>query len=601
MTDPQVPVLRVEGLRIGFGSRQAVKGISFDVAAGETVALVGESGSGKSVTALSIMRLLPETSTISGAISLAGTDMLGLRGEALRSARGRLAGMIFQEPMTSLNPVLKTGFQVAEAIRYHGAASQKAAEAEALRLFDRVRIPDAKRRFSDYPHTLSGGMRQRVMIAMALACKPKLLIADEPTTALDVTIQAQILQLLAELQRESGTAILFITHDMGVVAEIADRVVVMRHGEVVEAGTTRELFRAPRHDYTRALLAAVPRLGDMRGSTAPRRFARPRDGEPIRPERLPVGETGAPGGPLLRVENLVARFPIRSGLFGRRTGAVHAVEDVSFTVKAGETLALVGESGCGKSTTGKSLLRLVEPRSGRIMLDGADVLASDPAALRVARRRMQMIFQDPYGSLDPRQTVGSAIAEPIRVHGIAAGSEVDDRVATLLQRVGLEPSGMARFPHEFSGGQRQRIAIARALALDPKLVIADEAVSALDVSIKAQVVDLMIDLQERFGLAYLFISHDMAVVERVSHRIAVMYLGRIVEIGPRAAVIENPQHPYTRRLLAAVPVADPDARGRFEAVDATEELKSPIRPPGYEPPKQHYREVTEGHLVAEEA
>jgi peptide/nickel transport system ATP-binding protein len=595
VTEPQVPVLRIEGLRVGFGRHHAVRGISFDVAAGETVALVGESGSGKSVTALSIMRLLPDTSTISGAISLAGTDMLGLRGDALRSARGRLAGMIFQEPMTSLNPVLRTGFQVAEALRYHGVVSQKAAEAEALRLFDKVRIPDAKRRFADYPHTLSGGMRQRVMIAMALACKPKLLIADEPTTALDVTIQAQILQLLTELQRESGTAILFITHDMGVVAEIADRVVVMRHGELVEAGTTRNLFEAPRHDYSKALLAAVPRLGDMRGSTGPQRFAQPRESAPTGPEALPAGE------PLLRVDNLVTRFPITSGLFGRRTGAVHAVEDVSFTVKAGETLALVGESGCGKSTTGKSLLRLVEPQSGCIKLDGVDVLASDPAALRLARRRMQMIFQDPYGSLDPRQTVGSAIAEPIRVHRIAAGSEVDDRVATLLKRVGLEPSRMARFPHEFSGGQRQRIAIARALALDPQLVIADEAVSALDVSIKAQVVDLMIDLQEAFGLAYLFISHDMAVVERVSHRIAVMYLGRIVEIGPRAAVIENPQHPYTRRLLAAVPVADPDARGRFEGVDATEELKSPIRPLGYEPPKQHYRQVAAGHLVAEEA
>ncbi|SEF94861.1 ABC transporter ATP-binding protein [Bosea lathyri] len=595
MNDQPSPVLRVDGLKIGFGRFDAVKGISFDVNAGETVALVGESGSGKSVTALSIMRLLPETTTISGRISLSGTDMLALRGDALRGARGRLAGMIFQEPMTSLNPVLKTGFQVAEALRYHGNVSQKAAETEALRLFDRVRIPDAKRRFAEYPHTLSGGMRQRVMIAMALACRPKLLIADEPTTALDVTIQAQILQLLTELQRESGTAILFITHDMGVVAEIADRVAVMRHGELVEDGTTRSLFEAPRHDYTKALLAAVPRLGDMRGSTSPRRFAQAHAAEPV-----PVSEpTGSQ--PLLAVENLVTRFPIKAGFFGRKTGAVHAVEDVSFAVAAGETLALVGESGCGKSTTGKSLLRLVEPQSGRVTLEGVDLLASDPAVLRLARRRMQMIFQDPYGSLDPRQTIGSAIAEPIRVHGIAAGSEVDDRVATLLKRVGLDASRMARFPHEFSGGQRQRIAIARALALDPRLVIADEAVSALDVSIKAQVVDLMIDLQEAFGLSYLFISHDMAVVERVSHRIAVMYLGRIVEIGPRAAVIENPQHPYTRRLLAAVPVADPRARGRFEGVGAADELKSPIRPPGYEPPPQHFRMVTEGHLVAQEA
>ncbi len=589
------PLLEIADLKVAFGPLAVVKGSSFSVAAGETVALVGESGSGKSITALSIMRLLPETARLSGTIRLAGTDMLALDGDALRAARGRLAGMIFQEPMTSLNPVLKAGFQVAETLRYHTDLSRKAAEAEALRLFDRVRIPDAKRRYDDYPHMLSGGMRQRVMIAMALACKPKLLIADEPTTALDVTIQAQILQLLAELQRESGTAVLFITHDMGVVAEIADRVIVMRHGELVEAGTTEAIFDPPAHPYTKALLAAVPRLGDMRGNANPQRFAARETAAAAGP--APKSATGAP---LLSVKNLVTRFPVGRNLIGRASGHVHAVEDVSFDVAPGETLALIGESGCGKSTTGKSLLKLVEPQSGEIRFEDQNVLTSDAAGLRLARRRMQMIFQDPFGSLDPRQTIGSAIAEPIRVHRVEEGAAVHERVAALLRRVGLDPQRASRFPHEFSGGQRQRIAIARALALDPKLVIADEAVSALDVSIKAQVMDLMIDLQEDFGLSYLFISHDMAVVERISHRIAVMYLGRIVEIGPRAAIIENPQHPYTQRLLAAVPVADPRARGRFGAVEGVDELKSPIRPLGYEPPAQRFRTVAPGHLVAEE-
>ena len=593
---PAEPILTVENLEIAFGRHRAVKGVSFSVEAARTVALVGESGSGKSVTALSIMRLLPATAQVCGRIVLGGTSMLDLRGEALRRARGQLAGMIFQEPMTSLNPVLKTGFQVAEALRYHQGLSQEAALAQAVRLFDRVRIPDAARRAGEYPHTLSGGMRQRVMIAMALACKPKLLIADEPTTALDVTIQAQILALLGELQRESGTAILFITHDMGVVAEIADRVVVMRHGELVEAATTETVFEAPAHPYTKALLAAVPRLGDMKGVAEPLRFT-PRTTPAATPAAAaPAGE----GAPLLEVEGLVTRFPVRGGLMRRVTGHVHAVEGVTFTLGRRETLALVGESGCGKSTTGKSLLRLVDPQEGSVRLDGRDVLGSGGEALRALRRRMQMIFQDPFGSLDPRQTVGSAIAEPIRVHGIANRGEAQDRVATLLKRVGLDPARATRFPHEFSGGQRQRIAIARALALDPQLVIADEAVSALDVSIKAQVIDLMIDLQEDFGLSYLFISHDMAVVERVSHRIAVMYLGRIVEIGPRAAVIENPQHPYTRRLLAAVPVADPRARGRRAGPAAAEELRSPIRPVGYVPPPHRYRTVAPDHLVAEE-
>jgi peptide/nickel transport system ATP-binding protein len=591
------PVLSIDNLRIAFGKSEVVKGISFDLAAGKTLALVGESGSGKSVTALSIMRLLPAKSRVSGSIRLAGTDMLALDGGQLRKARGSLAGMIFQEPMTSLNPVLRVGDQVAEALRYHTQLSPAEAKQEVLRLFDRVRIPDAARRYTEFPHTFSGGMRQRVMIAMALACKPRLLIADEPTTALDVTIQAEILGLLAELQAETGTSVLFITHDMGVVAEIADDVLVMRHGELLEKGAVRQIFATPQNAYTRDLLAAVPRLGDMTAHDGPMRF-RPRASAPAAPAKPERSELDAP---ILEVKDLVTRFRVRSGMFGRHTGNVHAVDGVSFAIRRGETLALVGESGCGKSTTGRSILRLNAPTSGEVRFEGQNVLASSGQDLRRIRRQMQMIFQDPYGSLDPRQTVGSAIAEPIRVHGIATGSEVEDRVAHLLARVELDPSSAGRFPHEFSGGQRQRICIARSLALDPRLVIADEAVSALDVSIKAQVTDLMLDLQEDLGLAYLFISHDMAVVERISHRIAVMYLGRIVEIGPRAAVIGSPTHPYTRRLLAAVPVADPEARRERRTDKIAEELRSPIRPLDYSSPPASYREVTPGHFVLEDA
>jgi peptide/nickel transport system ATP-binding protein len=587
MTGTLEPVLSVEGLRIEFAGRSVVEDLSFTVDAGETVAVVGESGSGKSVTALSILRLLPSTARMSGGIRLAGRDLLSLSETQMREVRGGQVSMIFQEPMTSLNPVLPVGFQVKEALRYHSRGSDKECEAEALRLFDRVRIPDAKRRFNQHPHTFSGGMRQRVMIAMALACRPKLLIADEPTTALDVTVQAQILDLLRDLQRETGTAVLFITHDMGVVAQISDRVLVMRHGRLVESGTAEGVFGAPQHAYTKMLLAAVPRLGDMAGSTGPRRFAEvAASAKAPKPERKPI----------LEVRDLVTRFPVKGGFFNRTVGNVHAVERVSFMVREGETLALVGESGCGKSTTGRSILRLVEPAAGSVRFDGEDILKLDKRALQAARRKIQMIFQDPFGSLDPRQTVGSAIAEPMLLHDIANKGQVRDKVAYLLHRVGLEPGHATRFPHEFSGGQRQRLCIARALALQPKLVIADEAVSALDVSIKAQVIDLLLDLQDEFNLAYLFISHDMAVVERVSHRVAVMYLGEIVEIGPRADVIGNPRHDYTRRLLAAVPVPDPRRR-TLDRAPLGEELRSPIRPLNHTPEARNFIEVTPGHFV----
>jgi peptide/nickel transport system ATP-binding protein len=400
------------------------------------------------------------------------------------------------------------------------------------------------------------------------------------------------------LQRDLGMAVLFITHDMAVVAEIADRVVALWRGEKVEDGRVEALFQRPRHRYTRSLLAAVPRLGSMTGIAGPQKFPGPDAGDEASEH---AAADGRPGGeaPLLEVSGLTTRFDIREGLLGRLKGRIHAVEGVSFSVCRGETLALVGESGCGKSTTGRSLLRLVEPSRGTVCFDGSDVLALDAAGLRAVRRHLQMIFQDPFGSLNPRKMVGAAIAEPLRVHGVARGAEADERVAELLRQVGLEPDHALRFPHEFSGGQRQRLCIARALGLGPKLLVADEAVSALDVSIKAQVINLMMQLQEELGLAYLFISHDIAVVERVSHRVAVMYLGEIVEIGPRQAVFENPQHPYTRKLLAAVPVPDPRQRRRALQL-ASEEIPSPMRPPGYEPRPKPYREVGAGHFVQQD-
>jgi len=584
---------RVEGQWI-----TVVKGISFDVNQRETVAIVGESGSGKSVTALSVMRLLPAAnSRATGEVLLEGRDLLKLPEEEMRRVRGNLISMIFQEPMTSLNPVLTLGFQISEALIYHRNLDRTQAEAETLRILERVRIPSAASRLHEYPHRLSGGMRQRVMIAMALACKPKLLIADEPTTALDVTIQAEILELIKMLQDEEGMSVIFITHDMGVVAEIADRVVVMLNGNAVEQEPTAQLFASPREPYTRALLAAVPRLGSMKGRLSPQRFSIV---DPVTGIPQVIADTASTAKiaerPVLEVANLVTRFDIRSGVLGRVRARVHAVEDISFSLHAGETLALVGESGCGKSTTGRSILRLVEPNSGRVLFEGADVRALDRPGLRAARQRMQMIFQDPFASLNPRKTVGGAIAEPMVVHGLLDRTAARERVSELLRKVGLSPDVASRFPHEFSGGQRQRLCIARALALSPKLLVADEAVSALDVSIKAQVINLMMDLQAELGLAYLFISHDIAVVERVSHRVAVMYLGEIVEIGPRAAVMDNPQHPYTKRLMAAVPVPEAGRR-RLRRGLSTTEIPSPVHQADYVPSPRLYREVGPGHVV----
>ncbi|MDF7630101.1 MULTISPECIES: glutathione ABC transporter ATP-binding protein GsiA [unclassified Pantoea] len=602
-------VLAVRDLNVRFEHEgritEAVRNLSLDLHRGETLALVGESGSGKSVTSLALMRLIQQAGgDVSGEIQLRRRngevlDVMRATTSQMRKVRGADMAMIFQEPMTSLNPVFTVGEQIAESIRLHQGKSHQQAQAEARRMLDLVRIPEAHNVLSRFPHQLSGGMRQRVMIAMALSCKPALLIADEPTTALDVTIQAQILQLIRVLQKEMQMGVIFITHDMGVVAEMADRVQVMYRGDVVERAPVQQLFDAPQQPYTRALLAAVPKLGAMSGQPLPAKFpllhtngreeiAKPQD--TVRSDEPPI----------LQVRDLVTRFDIRGGLLNRVKRRVHAVEKVSFDLHAGETLALVGESGCGKSTTGRSLLRLVASQGGTITFNGQRIDALQGNALASLRRDIQFIFQDPYASLDPRLTVGFSIMEPLLVHKTMDRRQAEKRVAWLLERVGLLPEHAQRYPHEFSGGQRQRICIARALALNPKVVIADESVSALDVSIQAQIINLMLDLQREFGIAFLFISHDMAVVERISHRVAVMYLGQIVEMGPRQAVFEQPRHPYTKKLMAAVPVADPAHRHRERAL-MVDEIPSPIRPLGDEPEVAPLLEVAPGHFVARHA
>lgn len=558
------PLLRVRDLEVSFetagGSVMAVDRLSFDLAAGETLAIVGESGSGKSVTALSIMRLIErEGGFATGRIELrrrsgAVVDLMTADDPTLRRIRGDEIAMVFQEPMTSLNPVLTIGAQMAEILVLHRGMSAREALDESRGLIERVKISDPARRILQYPHELSGGMRQRVMIAMALACQPQLLIADEPTTALDVTVQAEILALMGRLQQEIGMALLFITHDMGVVAEMADRVIVMRDGQKLEENAIEPLFAHPAHPYTRALLAAAPRLGA--GSPAP---------------------LADDASAVLEVSNLVKRFPVRGGLLRRRTATVHAVEDVSLTLRHGETLGLVGESGCGKSTAARAIMRLTEPTSGSVRMAGQQIIGLAKSQMRAARRDIQMIFQDPYASLNPRLSVLDSVTEPLAIHRPDM-TRADRRAVAqeLMERVGLTSAHLDRYPHQFSGGQRQRLAIARALSLRPKIIVADEPVSALDVSIRAQVIDLLKSLQRDLGVAYLFISHDMAVVEQMSHRVAVMRLGEIVEMGPCAAVLNHPRHPYTKRLLAAVPVPDP-LRRRRQAIDEAREIASPLR------------------------
>jgi ABC-type glutathione transport system ATPase component len=602
--DARRPLVAVDGLRVEFktdgGTILAVDGVSFSIDPGETVCLVGESGSGKSVTSLSLMRLvefgggrisggkLKFTSRTGDSVDLAEASQ-----DFMRELRGNQIGMIFQEPMTSLNPVFTIERQLVDGLKAHRGLKRDEARDRALELLRGVRVPEPERRLKQYPHELSGGMRQRVVIAMAMACEPRLLIADEPTTALDVTIQAEILALIDRLKRENHMAILFVTHDMAVVAQMADRVVVMYRGKIVEEGDVETIFENPQADYTRMLLAAVPKLGEMRGTIAPAPMRRIADAAPA---GLSVSSSGPEPRRLLEVKNLTTRYPVRGGALRRVVANVHAVEDMSFSINVGQTFSLVGESGCGKSSCGRSILRLVEPQSGEIWLNGREIRGLGQHDLREARRDMQTVSQDPFASLNPLRRLRDQVAEPLINFGLASKSEIVDRVAELFDRVDLPRSFLNRYPHELSGGQRQRVAIARAIASHPSLIIADEAVSALDVSVQAQVLNLLAELQADLGLSFLFISHDMAVVERISHYVGVMYLGRLVEFGPRPAVFEDARHPYTKTLMAAVPVADPRRRRIHEAPSA-KPLASPIFPLGHKPEPSNYDEVTQGHFV----
>ena len=526
------PFLRIDDLGVRFGgaddphAKEAVKGVSLTLAKGETLALVGESGSGKSVTALSILQLLPYplASHPTGSIQFDGEEMIGASKQTLMKVRGARVGMIFQEPMTSLNPLHTVAKQIGESLVVHRGLSKSAARARALELLKLVALKDPEQRLDSYPHQLSGGQRQRVMIAMALANEPDLLIADEPTTALDVTIQAQILELLQDLQQKLGMAVLLITHDLGIVRKTADRVAVMTDGAIVEQGPVAQVFDDPTHAYTQMLLAAEPK------------------GDPV------AADTSA--NEILAADDLKVWFPIKRGLLKRTIGHVKAVDGVTVKLRAGQTVGVVGESGSGKTTLGLALLRL-QSSEGAIRFDGKDIHSASWADMRPLRREMQIVFQDPYGSLSPRMTIGEIIAEGLNTHGIREGAEVDQRVASALEEVGLEPIMSRRYPHEFSGGQRQRIAIARAIVLEPRFLVLDEPTSALDMSVQAQIVDLLRDLQHRHNLAYMFISHDLKVVKALAHDLIVLKDGKVVEQGPAKAIFEAPQEEYTQALLAA--------------------------------------------------
>ena len=604
-------ILSIRNLSLSFPNydwfTKVLHDVSFSVKKGETLAIVGESGSGKTVTMRRVMHLLSRVITDSGQILLKKRngviqDITTLSNSEARKIRGVDMSMIFQEPMTSLNPLFTIGNQLTEAILIHQDISRSQAEKKAIDLLEVVRIPDSKRRFKEYPHQMSGGMRQRVMTAMALSCNPQLLIADEPTTALDVTIQAQILALIRSLQKKFQMSVVFITHDMGVVAELADRVVVMYKGRVVEHNDVQSIFSNPGHPYTRALLKAVPILGCMTGRKNPATLAilemekeLSKEQGDAPPEEKEIDTADYSAMPILEVNHLTTRFVSKKTFLGKPTHLVHAVEDVGFKLFPGETLGIVGESGCGKSTAGYAILKLV-PAKGQVLFRGENVMAVSDAQLQALRQNIQFIFQDPFASLNPRQTIGASIAEPLVIHGIGDKNARQKRVAKLLERVGIPAVHAGHYPHEFSGGQRQRIAIARALATNPQVIIADEAVSALDVSIQATVLNLMMELQKELDLSYMFISHDMAVIERVSHRVVVMYLGQVVEMGTRQDIFENPGHPYTRKLLSAIPIADPSKRTDFNML--TGEIPSPVRAVDNPPELLALKEVSTGHFVA---
>ena len=627
------PLLKVEDLHVQFqtsrGIIRAVEGLSFHVDPGEIVAIVGESGSGKSVSALSIMRLLPRyTGRIPrGRVTFDGRDLLTLNDERMREIRGRDMSMIFQEPMTSLNPILTIGLQITAPLPLHLGMSAEEARDRAVELLGLVGIPDPASRLEQYPHQFSGGMRQRVMIAIGLACNPKLIIADEPTTALDVTIQAQILELMKDLSRKLNIALIVITHNLGVVARYADRVIVMYASRLVEEGDADDVFHRPRHPYSMGLLRSVPRLDRPRGRRLetieglPPNAASPPPGcrfAPRCPYKIAICETepellrtdtdglsrchrheeiaegkivwaaadsakqfsdSKTGEPLLSVRNLTKHFQIHGGLRGKG-GVVRAVQDVSFDIMPGETLGLVGESGCGKTTVGRLILRLEEPSGGELRFEGRDLSAANAAEMKAIRRKIQVIFQDPYSSLNPRMTVGQIIAEPLHVYRLVPDRRAEDaRVAQLLEQVGLRPEMAARYPHQLSGGQRQRVGIARALAMEPSFIVCDEAVSALDVSIQGQIINLLEDLQSRLGLAYLFIAHDLAVVRHISMRVVVMYFGRVMEVADRDTLYDEPLHPYTKVLLDAAPVPDPTVEKGREPRLIKGELPSHMSPP----------------------